>query len=431
MDYRTVVHIPPSRMNHLLTIPLEIRLALLAVIGAWVGGQLNRAIYRFAYRRREISPWSQRPESAPPRTWIDCMPIVGWFYLRREAEIHGDGFWVRPLLIELCTAVAFAWLYFWEIQGELLPSSRAVVLAGPVMLHAQYLSHVVLMCLMIVATFIDFDEKTIPDLVTVPGTLFALLLVTLLPAANLPVIVPAPPPAGATIGPIMATTPLPWRADFNGSYGLAIACLSYLVWIAALLHYTWTTRHGWKKALAYCFASLVRNKGQIIRSLIVAAAGLAWIVAVWSAGGPRWQALLSALIGLAGGGGLVWMIRIIASHSLGKEAMGFGDVTLMAMVGSFLGWQAAVMIFFMAPVIGSLIAVVQWIITRRQELAFGPYLCAATAVLVVCWDPIWNGWAVDIFSLGWFIPLVLFACVGLMGVMLMIWRGVKAVLFAT
>ena len=32
--------------------------------------------------------------------------------------------------------------------------------------------------------------------------------------------------------------------------------------------------------------------------------------------------------------------------------MGLGDVTLMGMIGAFMGWQAAVLTFFLAPFIG-------------------------------------------------------------------------------
>ena len=54
------------------------------------------------------------------------------------------------------------------------------------MLHAQYLSHIILIALMIVATFIDFDEQTIPDEITVSGTVVGLLLAVALPCSFLP-----------------------------------------------------------------------------------------------------------------------------------------------------------------------------------------------------------------------------------------------------
>ena len=52
------------------------------------------------------------------------------------------------------------------------------------------------------------------------------------------------------------------------------------------------------------------------------------------------------------GGGLTWGVRIFGSLAFRKEAMGFGDVTLMGMIGAFLGWQAAVMTFFLGAFLG-------------------------------------------------------------------------------
>ena len=37
--------------------------------------------------------------------------------------------------------------------------------------------------------------------------------------------------------------------------------------------------------------------------------------------------------------------------------MGVGDVTLMGMIGAFLGWQPCLMIFFLAPFFGLLVGV--------------------------------------------------------------------------
>ena len=81
---------------------------LIFALGAIVGGQLNRGIYRLAWYRRSIGPWSMPDPDAPPRRLLDRVPILGWLSLRRESSIHGAAFWVRPLLIELFTGVGFA-----------------------------------------------------------------------------------------------------------------------------------------------------------------------------------------------------------------------------------------------------------------------------------------------------------------------------------
>jgi leader peptidase (prepilin peptidase) / N-methyltransferase len=131
---------------------------------------------------------------------------------------------------------------------------------------------------------------------------------------------------------------------------------------------------------------------------------------------------------MAFGGGLVWAVRIIGSGALGKEAMGFGDVTLMAMIGAYVGWQASLMIFFMAPFVAVAICLAQWILTRQRDIAFGPYLCGAALILILCWDNLWQR-SYPIFELGWLVPKVLFVCLILMGGMLLLWRIAEQRLF--
>ena len=55
-------------------------------------------------------------------------------------------------------------------------------------LHVQCLSHLILVSLMIVATFIDFDEQTIPDEITVTGAVVGFVFAALLPAMALPTV---------------------------------------------------------------------------------------------------------------------------------------------------------------------------------------------------------------------------------------------------
>ncbi|MCH8937615.1 MAG: prepilin peptidase [Gemmatimonadetes bacterium] len=52
------------------------------------------------------------------------------------------------------------------------------------------------------------------------------------------------------------------------------------------------------------------------------------------------------------GGGVVWGIRIFGSLAFGKEAMGLGDVHLMAAVGACIGWIDSTVAFFIAAPIG-------------------------------------------------------------------------------
>lgn len=114
--------------------------------------------------------------------------------------------------------------------------------------------------------------------------------------------------------------------------------------------------------------------------------------------------------GLLVGGGLTQGVRLAGSLALRREAMGFGDVTLMAMIGAFLGWQAAVLTFFLAPFFGiahALWKVVKYLIkwigggqlsSADREIPFGPYLSMAAITLVLSWRWLWAGWAKDFFA---------------------------------
>ncbi len=147
------------------------------------------------------------------------------------------------------------------------------------LLLAQYAGHVMLFALMLVATFIDFDEKTIPDAVTVPGTLLGLVLFSLLPAA-------APPVAQATIrgpwqvAPLLFTSPNPWPEWLDAWPGLAIGAACFVGWCLAIWPKTLTLRRGWIKGLRYVVVSMFRLAWWQFYPLL-AAVGLLATTAVW------------------------------------------------------------------------------------------------------------------------------------------------------
>lgn len=395
------------------------------LIGLVIGAAVNWGIYAFAWNSRPISPWSAKSKDAPPRRWHDFLPVVGWLTLSRETPLHGRGFWIRPLLIELGCGLGLAALYWWETTGHLVPTwARVAFLPMQPDIHAQFVSHSILIALMLVATFIDFDEQTIPDSITVPGTLLGLLFAALWPASLLPQPLPGPPPA---ILSLLLTAPAPWFPALDGWRYLAIGCLIIAIWSISLIPATATLRYGLTKGAIYYFAS-IRRDFYWPRYALLAAVPMAGTALVWSIGGPRWQALLTSLIGLAFGGGLVWAVRVVGRISLQREAMGFGDVTLMCMIGAFLGWQSALMVFFLSPAAALVIAVSQYLLTGRKDIAFGPYLCLAALFVIVAWAQVWT-FAAPYFALGPMIPVLVAACLMLMMGMLMFWRFFREIVF--
>lgn len=105
---------------------------------------------------------------------------------------------------------------------------------------------------------------------------------------------------------------------------------------------------------------------------------------------PLWLLVLAGtLMGALIGGGLVWGIRIVGSVAFGKEAMGLGDVHLMAGVGACLGWVDAALAVPLAAVVALYFVVVSMVANRPsgRALPFGPYLAVAT-VLVMAGKPV-------------------------------------------
>lgn len=110
----------------------------------------------------------------------------------------------------------------------------------------------------------------------------------------------------------------------------------------------------------------------------------------WIGAHPHWHGLAVAAMGMLTGAGITWIVRFVSSLILGEETMGFGDVTLMAMIGAFLGWQPVLMVFVLAPLCGIVVAMVVRITTGRVFIPYGPYLSAATLVVLFGWKWIWT-----------------------------------------
>ena len=80
--------------------------------------------------------------------------------------------------------------------------------------------------------------------------------------------------------------------------------------------------------------------------------------------------------------------RPLGFLAFGREAMGMGDVDLMFGVGAIIGAGASTVAFFIAPFFGLALAVYMFIVGKRRELPYGPYLSLGTAFVMLYYCPI-------------------------------------------
>ncbi|OYW15053.1 MAG: hypothetical protein B7Z55_15310, partial [Planctomycetales bacterium 12-60-4] len=138
----------------------------------------------------------------------------------------------------------------------------------------------------------------------------------------------------------------------------------------------------------------------IFQDLQIAHLWVDWAYAVPQLRGPlipdwynnhRWlHAAAWSLTGALVGSGITQFVRVVSRKILGQEAMGLGDVTFMAMIGSFLGWQAVVLIFAIAPLTGLVFALAGKLLANRPYLPYGPCLALAALIVLTCWSWFWR-----------------------------------------
>lgn len=322
-------------------------------------------------------------------------------------------------------AAATVALWWWEVRlGSQLPHTFHPLGGGEPLadLWPRWLAHAVLVALLAAATWIDLEQRVIPDWITLPGVLAGLAAVWAVPQVLLPIGVEVPRSFAA---PTIEADVLAWFGGLMQFGGLTTSGRGPFgpaphpagLGLAAALFTGW-----W----FVCTAPGEAEAGPLWRAprTLLLAAGLAAVCAAWWAGGSRFDALQSGLVGLAVSGGLVWAVRAGASAALGREAMGLGDVTLMAMIGAWLGWQACVLTFFLAAFVGLAHGVVQVVRHRESELPFGPSLCLAAVGVLVAWRGLWQGVQVYFEEPGQ-LAAVVATVVGLTAATLFGWRLIR------
>ena len=93
--------------------------------------------------------------------------------------------------------------------------------------------------------------------------------------------------------------------------------------------------------------------------------------------------LASASVGAATGFGLLYLVAWAGEKAFKQEAMGGGDIKMMAMVGSFVGWTGVLLTVFGGALLGALIFVPLSLGKHKPLVPFGVFLAGAAAITFV------------------------------------------------
>ncbi len=165
-----------------------------------------------------------------------------------------------------------------------------------------------------------------------------------------------------------------------GKFGLSFELPIYLIFTCGLIIATFTDFEHW------IIPDVVTYPG-IILGLILSTVypDLQRTALHWSkVCTGSWEGLLASLLGAISGGAFLYLVGTIGEKVAKKEAMGGGDVKLIAVVGAFLGWQLVALTIFLSALSGSLVGIVQKLKKGESYIPYGPYL-ALGAIISLLW----------------------------------------------
>lgn len=158
-----------------------------------------------------------------------------------------------------------------------------------------------------------------------------------------------------------------WPTEFTGA-GL----FTFVLWLVFLVGFVALSLYDLKWFLL---------PDRVVFPLIGLAIIQVLIVATLFGGG--WSVILEAFWGVAIGSGIFYLLHLVS----GGTWIGLGDVKLGVVLGLLVGGPAnAFMVIFVASLLGTLIALPLLLTgraTRTSHLPFGPFLMAATFIVVI------------------------------------------------
>jgi leader peptidase (prepilin peptidase)/N-methyltransferase len=136
-----------------------LRIVFIVVLGLVWGSFLNVVIYRLPRDQSLLRPPSSCPKCGRRIKWYDNIPVLSYLLLGGKCRFCGEKISLVYPLVEALTAGCFVLVYFHNLK----------------FLDLQFFADCLFVSFLIALGFIDYFHQIIPDHLTIPGLVLALV----------------------------------------------------------------------------------------------------------------------------------------------------------------------------------------------------------------------------------------------------------------
>ncbi len=332
------------------------------LFGALIGSFLNVCIYRIPRGVSIANPVrSYCPICKHSIRWTENIPILSWFFLKGRCAHCHERICPRYLVVETLTAMLFA--------------AAAYLVPFPTLLSVW-----IFLSILVVATFVDLEFMIIPDSVSKSGIAAGLVLSLLTPdlhKTSSPLFAIGSSLAGAVIGATILY--------LIGELG-KLAFGRYKLILSTPTQFSFEVLPADDRRIVIDGEPFLWNEHFFRKSdRVLVRAQEAEI------NGASYQNADLTFFHdrLVTGRGTISLDEI--SHLVGRtvyaefprEAMGLGDVKLIAAIGTFVGWEGILFTIVAASCIGAAYGLAAIALGKRErssKIPFGPYLAMGATI---------------------------------------------------
>jgi leader peptidase (prepilin peptidase)/N-methyltransferase len=369
-----------------IALPTVVYVAFAFAFGACAGSFIHVVAWRMPEGMSIVSPPSRCPVCGFRLRWYDNLPVIGWLRLRGRCAACKVAIPVRYLLSEVAVGLLFVAVYcilflpqqgsFWFPVGQGWWRAQGVVPALPALFAVLWA-----VGSLIAMTLCDARTFLIP--VAIPSWA-SVVAFACWPLAAL-VARPLADGAGAAFPMAMPS----WTVSLAAAGAMVGLAVGQLALSTGLLPRSFADYDTYLADEDDTFADYPHARREMIKEVAFLGPAVLFggIGALVSRSVPApaevplaLQALFAVCTGFVAAGALVWVVRLFATTVLGTEALGLGDVHLMAAAGAAFGWRAAVVGFFVAPFVGLAWWLLNLVRHAPMRMPFGPSLAVGAIV---------------------------------------------------